>query len=498
MPYSDWDTTRRKIFATESGGDYNALYNYQNRPSGAFSGTNLQNMTVDQALKFADPSGPYGQYVKANRPDKQYGVATPMGAYQVVGSTLNEAKRGLGLRGDEVMTPELQDKIGRWVYNKQGSGAWAGLQRPNVTKSTKGTTDMAMTQQPMGLLGMMGIQKRDQAAGGETAMPFYQRPQFANTLGNLAVGLNSLRMNPDPNIPEMVQQGQARRQDTAMKNKTVEYLRNAGYEDYAKAVEGGSIGAKDMMSALINKSLETPKDTSTADMKAYSLAKEQGFAGTFMDYQLDLKKAGAASNFEPPEAALQKKMMEKTGEGFSAILDSGRAASSQLQDLNVLQELSLLSPSGPVTGRFLGMFPEADKTNVASLRSSIITRLAPSLRVEGSGSTSDLEFNAMLNSLGSLKNTPEANSAIIALMQSKAKLNMDRASVIRQYQIGKIDLITTLAQIEDIENNLKIPEQVQNILSRHIGNGQGQQPTTSGTTSGGVGWSAAPSSGNQP
>jgi hypothetical protein len=188
-------------------------------------------------------------------------------------------------------------------------------------------------------------------------------------------------------------------------------------------------------------------------------------------------------------------MMEKTGEGFSAILDSARAASSQLQDLNVLQELSLLSPSGPVTGRFLGMFPEADKTNVASLRSSIITRLAPSLRVEGSGSTSDLEFNAMLNSLGSLKNTPEANSAIIALMQSKAKLNMDRASVIRQYQIGKIDLMTTLAQIEDIENNLKIPEQVQNILSRHIGNGQGQQPTTSGTTSGGVGWSAAPSNG---
>jgi len=497
MPYSDWDTTRRKIFATESGGDYNALYNYQNRPSGAFSGTNLQNMTVDQALKFADPSGPYGQYVKANRPDKQYGVATPMGAYQVVGSTLNEAKRGLGLRGDEVMTPELQDKIGRWVYNKQGSGAWAGLQRPNVTKSTKGTTDMAMTQQPMGLLGMLGIQKRDQAAGGETAMPFYQRPQFANTLGNLAVGLNSLRMDPDPNIPEMVQQGQARRQDTAMKNKTVEYLRKAGYEDYARAVEGGSIGAKEMMSALVTKSLETPKDTRTAQIQNYEYWLSQG--KTPQEAEALVRSGGVnISSVEPPEAALQKKMMEKTGEAYSAILDSGRAASSQLQDLNILQELATLAPSGPVTGRFLTMFPEADKTNIASLRGSIITRVAPSLRVEGSGATSDLEFNAMLNSLGSLKNTPEANSAIIAVMQSKADLNIQRANVIRQYQSGKIDLATTNAQLEDLENNLNIPQQVQNILSRHIDNGQGQQPTASGTTSGGVGWTAAPSSGNQP
>jgi hypothetical protein len=498
MPYTDWDTTRRKIFATESGGDYNALYNYQNKPNGAFSGTNLQGMTVDQALKFADPSGPYGQYVKANRPDKQYGVATPMGAYQVVGSTLNEAKRGLGLRGDEVMTPDLQDKIGRWVYKTQGSGAWAGLQQPNATKSTKGNSNMEPMQQPTGLLGMFGLQKRDPSATGETAMPFYQRPSFKDAVGGLAIGLNSMRLNPDPNTAKIVQDAKQGRQDTAAKNKTVEYLRNAGYEDYARAVEGGSMSAKEMMSALVTKSLETPKDTNTADMKAYNLAKEQGFTGTFMDYQLELKKAGAASNFEPPEAALQKKMMEKTGEAFSAILDSGRAASSQLQDLNILQELATLAPSGPVTGRFLTMFPEADKTNIASLRGSIITRVAPSLRVEGSGATSDLEFNAMLNSLGSLKNTPEANSAIIAVMQSKADLNIQRANVIRQYQSGKIDLATTNAQIEELENNLKIPDQVQNILSRHIDNGQGQQPTASGTTSGGVGWTAAPSSGNQP
>ena len=352
-------------------------------------------------------------------------------------------------------------------------------------------------QKPMGLLSALGIQKRDPNATGETALPFYQRPSFSNAMGGLALGLNSLSLNPDPNLQAVIQGHRQRRDDTATRNKTVEYLRNAGYEDYAKAVEGGSIGAKEMMSALISKSMETPKDTRTAQIQNYEYWLSQG--KTPQEAEALVKSGGVnISSVEPPEAALQKKMMEKTGEAFSAMLDSGRAASNQLQDLNVLQELAPLSPSGPVTGRFLGMFPEADKTNVASLRSSIITRVAPSLRVEGSGSTSDLEFNAMLNSLGSLKNTPEANSAIIAVMQSKSKLNMDRANVVRQYQGGKIDFATTLAKIEELENSQQIPQQVQNILSRHIDNGQGQQPTASGTTSGGVNWTAAPSSGNQP
>lgn len=117
-----WDKIRDGIFAGESGGDYNALFGYSNRDGGQFANTRLTDMTVDQALAFADPSGPYGQWVNG----KIGRVATPMGAYQVVGSTLRDAKAGLGLRGDERMTPELQDRIGQWIYKTQGTGAWEG------------------------------------------------------------------------------------------------------------------------------------------------------------------------------------------------------------------------------------------------------------------------------------------------------------------------------------------------------------------------------------
>ena len=121
-----WDQIRNGIFAGESGGDYNALFGYSNRDGGQFSNADLTAMTVDQALSFADPSGPYGQWVKG-----QIGrVATPMGAYQVVGTTLRAAKDGLGLTGNEVMTPELQDRIGQWIYQTQGTGAWEGYRGP--------------------------------------------------------------------------------------------------------------------------------------------------------------------------------------------------------------------------------------------------------------------------------------------------------------------------------------------------------------------------------
>ena len=122
----NWEDVKRGIFHGESGGDYDALYGYSNREGGQFSGVKVTDMTVDEALAFADPSGPYASAVKA-----QVGrVATPMGAYQVVGTTLAAAKKGLGLTGNERMTPELQDKIGRWIYENQGTDAWEGYQGP--------------------------------------------------------------------------------------------------------------------------------------------------------------------------------------------------------------------------------------------------------------------------------------------------------------------------------------------------------------------------------
>lgn len=121
-----WAEIRNGIFAGESGGDYNALFGFQNRRGGAFSRVRLTEMTVDQALAFAAPNGQYAQWVKS----KIGRIATPMGAYQIVGKTLRAAKHGLGLRGDELMTADLQERLAHWIYRQQGTGAWEGYKGP--------------------------------------------------------------------------------------------------------------------------------------------------------------------------------------------------------------------------------------------------------------------------------------------------------------------------------------------------------------------------------
>lgn len=76
---------------TEGAGGYDTLFGHAQQ--GPFSGTDVSQMTTGDALAFADPSGAYGQHVR-----NQIGrVATPMGRHQIVGTTLRNASRELGL-----------------------------------------------------------------------------------------------------------------------------------------------------------------------------------------------------------------------------------------------------------------------------------------------------------------------------------------------------------------------------------------------------------------
>jgi hypothetical protein len=117
------DIAQENIFPGESGGDYDALFGHAQRPGGQFAGVKPTDMTVAEVLEFSDPSGPYGKYVAANNGGT---VSTPIGGYQVINTTLKGAVDALGLTGNEKFTPELQDRIGEYIYNTQGPDAWEG------------------------------------------------------------------------------------------------------------------------------------------------------------------------------------------------------------------------------------------------------------------------------------------------------------------------------------------------------------------------------------
>lgn len=165
----NWAAERAGIFKGESGGDYDALFGFSNRPGKRFAGTKVTDMTVDEAINFARPSGPYAQWVKG-----QIGrVATPMGGFQIVGTTLRQAKQAMGLTGKERMTPQMQDELGKWIRANQGLSAWEGYRGPGDPNEFPAAADVV--GRPPAMLSGIGSPD-DPTLQAPTVMAQHQPP----------------------------------------------------------------------------------------------------------------------------------------------------------------------------------------------------------------------------------------------------------------------------------------------------------------------------------
>jgi hypothetical protein len=142
--------------------------------------------------------------------------------------------------------------------------------------------------------------------------------------------------------------------------------------------------------------------------------------------------------------------MEGEGVAWGEYLKAGGTASGMAQDMDVIDELIQIAPQGPIQGRLAKVFPGV--SNAGAAFQSVVSRVAPSLRVEGSGSTSDIEYNGFLQSMPSLVNRPEANAAIAGVLRAKAQINMDRAQVVRDYQNGTMSVDQARNKLSEIDS----------------------------------------------
>jgi len=260
-----WQDVQQGIFSGESGGDYDALFGYQNRPEGLFSDIKLTDMTLDEALEFSDPDGAYGKYVGLNNKGT---ISTPMGAYQIVGSTLRDAKNALGLSGDTKFTKETQDKIAKYILKTQGTDAWVGYQGTRVPPQTqKGTKTMAQPTpfNPNNPLQTAQMMQQMPAQGG--LMGFLRDPRTRNVMSALS------RTNTGARLNQIAQADMARQQTTQVANRTAQYLRSQeGGEPYAQAIEAG-MDPKAVYNEFMGSSLK-----STSVQSARELPDGSGFS----------------------------------------------------------------------------------------------------------------------------------------------------------------------------------------------------------------------------
>jgi hypothetical protein len=110
--------TQRALAKYETGsGGYNSLYSDADlKKDSPFKGLKVSEMTIGELKEFSNPSGQYGKWVKPRLAKDSYArktgkTSTPMGKYQIVGSTLKEYADKMKLSDSDVFSPELQDQM---------------------------------------------------------------------------------------------------------------------------------------------------------------------------------------------------------------------------------------------------------------------------------------------------------------------------------------------------------------------------------------------------
>lgn len=173
-------------------------------------------------------------------------------------------------------------------------------------------------------------------------------------------------------------------------------------------------------------------DAPTDEMREYTLDSKQRTARgekplSFFDFKSGLKKAGATNvttNVDQGENAFAKASGKAQAERFDELAQGGQQAKQMVSDINTLTELGKNIGTGKgaeITAK-IGPWAQALGVDVKGLSDiqafeAIVNRVAPSLRIKGSGAQSDFELKNFLKSLPSLGNTPEGNAISAATMK---------------------------------------------------------------------------------
>jgi hypothetical protein len=176
----------------------------------------------------------------------------------------------------------------------------------------------------------------------------------------------------------------------------------------------------------------------------------------------------------PQQDNIGKYLDEETAKVWKKYKDQADTAGGNSQNLQMLQELIKIAPQGPITGRLASMFPGF--SNAGAAVESIVYQMAPTLRVEGSGATSDLEYNGMLKSLPSLRNNPEANQFIAQAMLTKQQINIERGRLVTLFQTGRMTREEAMDKMDELNTRSILTPQLRQMIHNLGGFNQVEEP----------------------
>ena len=359
--------------------------------------------------------------------------------------------------------PETQNYVSR-IMGGGGEG-------PAVFASSRG---QGQAGEPQGLLGALGIQRRDPEAGGETAQPFYQRDTFRDRMGDLAIAFNELRLNPSQAIPAIVTRGQERRREQATANRTVEELRRRGRDDLAGALESGALTAQQAMTLA----LQQPEQTSA--MQNYQFLLSQG-----VDPQEAMQRAfsgGTTVNvgdqgsvgWEAVDKAYADQYLQDTTSGL---------ADAQSQAANIASVLSQLESGARLTGPDIAIQPDLLRalTNpeAQDAKDRVESVVQRSLRETLGAQFTEAEGRRLIERSYNLALTPQQNAARLRTLFTMLQSVAEQKLAMREY-------FQQNGTLQGFEGGMRIPsrQEFEDAMNSVV-----PLPEEDGQTASGVEWS---------
>jgi hypothetical protein len=265
-------------------------------------------------------------------------------------------------------------------------------------------------------------------------------PGYADNLTQLAVEAIRSRRQREQQLADVQSQrdwqsGQTKEQQgfqSSQTDKTLAATASENAKERQAAIDAATIKAGEpnspegkIMGDFNAGKYGDPKSPEAMALRDKAIAKETAPAAS------TIINTGDTSN------KLRQSFDTKEGELWNSYAEAGNKAAAVTNDMQILDELSKVAPQGPVPGTIQKMFPGASSAGAAF--NAVVKRLAPQMRVTGSGSTSDIEYAGMVDSLPKLGNYPEANSAISGMIKAKSQLDMQRADIVTAWRNGDLN-----------------------------------------------------------
>lgn len=173
------------------------------------------------------------------------------------------------------------------------------------------------------------------------------------------------------------------------------------------------------------------------DIREYEYARDQGYAGSFAQFQQEQKRAGATQLSVNTAGANDffAGLSNAEGNSYQKILSSAPTAARTLGQLDQLEDLlsgvetGALAQWKQVAGNY-GVNTEG--LNEIQAASALINQMVPSQRPPGSGPMSDADLELFKQSVPRIINQPGGNDRIIQTMRAINRYDMELANVIQE------------------------------------------------------------------